>query len=117
MARPIIIRGPLPPEGSALGWCAVCMARWKQCLILDVLKLDDEWFEAHASGDATEKPSILAPPSGAKLPPLEEGVTIAPVTLLRGMAVVCWTHADALGPAQPGPSIPAGPNRLIPGLS
>lgn len=113
MPRPLIVIGPLPNPGEP--WCAVCVAAWKMRLV-ELIGIDPEWIKRELDGSPDDKPKVIGAPRGAMMPPLNAGVTMMPVGAVQGMALVCWTHADALGTI---PVMPPGDGaqRLIPGLS
>lgn len=115
MPRRLMISGaPVPPDGQQ--WCAVCVADWKRVLVEQV-GINADWITKELAGTDADPPKVIAPALHQKMPPVEVGVTLAPVTKLGGTALVCWTHADALGTAQP-PVPPAfGRNQLIQGMS
>lgn len=117
MPKRLLVIGPEPHEGQL--FCAVCVAKWKARLV-EVLHIDPEWIKRELDGDQDDAPKVIAPPRGATMPPLEVGVTMAPIGSLGGIGLVCWTHADAFQDVQVMPPPPPGngqAQRLIPGMS
>jgi hypothetical protein len=115
MPRQLIIVGPPLPDDDGPLWCAVCVARWKAALVA-ALGIDAAWVKHELAGNETDPPKVIAAPRGHTMPSLEFGVTMQPVGAVGGTALVCWTHADALGTV-PVVAPGDGQQRLIPGLS
>lgn len=117
MPRPLIVVGPQPvSSGEETYWCAVCVATWKAALVA-MLGIDAEWIKRELDGNEDDKPKIIAPPPGAKMPPLNYAVTMMTVGSVGGPALVCWTHADAFSDVQVIVPPGNGQQRLIPGMS